>query len=200
MSNDLATRAAAGGSTKFRPRRYTSEEFLRLVELGAVGDREYLWNGEIVEAVSKKRFHRNVEAGLQRLLWAAFPADRWSVLPEAPLVLPNGRVTQPDLMVLAGGFDAFAGKDIEPADVALLIEVADATYADDAGEVLTAYAGAGVPLYWIVNVAGRQVEVYSDPDPALGSYRTIAIHRVGDTLDALGRRIAVADIFRYLPA
>jgi len=198
--DDLTTSELPAGEPKGRPRRYTSEEFLRMVELGAIGRREYLWNGEIVEAMSKKRSHRNVEAGLQRLLWDIFPADQWSVLPEAPLVLPNGRVPQPDLMLLAGGFAAYAGKDIEPADVAVVIEVGDATYAADAGEVLRAYAEAGLALYWIVNVAGRQVEVYSDPDPTRGRYGTVYIHRAGEVLTLLGRRIAVDDIFRYLPA
>jgi hypothetical protein len=28
------------------------------------------------------------------------------------------------------------------------------------------YGGGGIPVYWIVNVAGRQLEVYAHPSPS----------------------------------
>ena len=50
-----------------------------------------------------------------------------------------------------------------PADVALLVEVAESSLGMDRGEKLRAYARAGIPVYWIVNLVDRQVEVYTDP-------------------------------------
>ena len=46
------------------------------------------------------------------------------------------------------------------------MEVADSTYPDDAGEYLEVYAEAGIPLYWIVNILSRRIEVYSGPSQA----------------------------------
>jgi hypothetical protein len=42
------------------------------------------------------------------------------------------------------------------------VEVSDTTLANDRKMVLT-YAATGVPVYWIVNLVERQVEVYTSP-------------------------------------
>lgn len=44
-----------------------------------------------------------------------------------------------------------------------MVEVADATLQGDQGLKLRVYARARIPIYWIVNVSQRQVEVYSHP-------------------------------------
>jgi Uma2 family endonuclease len=50
----------------------------------------------------------------------------------------------------------------------LLIEVASTSLGDDRGKKLEAYAGVGIPVYWIVNLIDGRVEVYS----SLGSRLT----------------------------
>ena len=47
----------------------------------------------------------------------------------------------------------------------LLVEVSDSSLSQDRGKKLSAYAKAGIPVYWIVNLVDRQVEVYSNPGP-----------------------------------
>jgi Uma2 family endonuclease len=47
-----------------------------------------------------------------------------------------------------------------------LTGVSDTTLARDRGEKLVAYAKGGIPVYWIVNLVDRRVEVYTDPGPA----------------------------------
>ena len=49
------------------------------------------------------------------------------------------------------------------ADVALLVEVSESTLSQDRGKKLSAYAKGRIPVYWIVNLVNRQVEVYSRP-------------------------------------
>jgi Uma2 family endonuclease len=56
-----------------------------------------------------------------------------------------------------------------PDDVLLLVEVSDSTLAYDKNVKLPRYARAGVVEVWIVDLAGRQVEVHSDP--SLEGYR-----------------------------
>jgi len=182
------------------PRRWTTEEFLRLVEADLVGRRDYLWDGVILEAMSKKRPHRYIEAVLFRLLTGRFPADHWHVTSDSPLRLLDGYLPQPDLMVLDGGDEVYATRDIFPADVLLLIEVASATYLDDAGVMLATYARAGIPVYWIVNINRRRVEVYTNPDPARGTYSARVDYEAGMTVPLAAGPIAVDDLFRHLPA
>lgn len=81
---------------------------------------------------------------------------------------------------------------IQPADVALLIEVSDATYPYDRNKKYTQYATAGIPVYWIVNLNRRQVEVYSQPDG--DQYQKAEVHRESyEFLDSL--TISPDDIF-----
>ncbi len=54
------------------------------------------------------------------------------------------------------------------------MEVADSTLARDRTLKARLYARASVPVYWIVNIPDRQIEVYTDPsgpDAADPSYR-----------------------------
>lgn len=48
-------------------------------------------------------------------------------------------------------------------DILLVIEVADSSIERDRVSKLAAYAQAGIPDYWIVNLVDGQVEVYREP-------------------------------------
>jgi Uma2 family endonuclease len=65
-----------------------------------------------------------------------------------------------------------------PDDVALLVEVADASLRYDRGVKALLYAEAGIRDYWIVELAGDAVEVYREPGPG-GFQRTDRVGRDG---------------------
>jgi hypothetical protein len=44
-------------------------------------------------------------------------------------------------------------------------DVADSHPDQDWGKKLSSYAAGGIPVYWIINLSERQVEVYSGPGP-----------------------------------
>jgi Uma2 family endonuclease len=51
----------------------------------------------------------------------------------------------------------------EELPVALVVEVADTSLELDRSVKQGLYAQAGIPVYWIVNLEARELEVYSDP-------------------------------------
>jgi Uma2 family endonuclease len=51
------------------------------------------------------------------------------------------------------------------SDVGLLVEIADTSLVEDRKMAQT-YGARGIPVYWIVNLVDRQVEVYAFPTPA----------------------------------
>jgi Uma2 family endonuclease len=62
----------------------------------------------------------------------------------------------------------------------------------------TLYARAGVPEYWIVNLAEATVEVRRGPDSPSGEYGEPLVFRRGQTLTATsvpGIRVEVAALF-----
>lgn len=82
-----------------------------------------------------------------------------------------------------------------PEDVLLLIEVAESSLDHDRGEKLKMYAEAGIPDYWVVNIADRVVEVYVQPEG--GTYTQGHRAASGETLalpDDLKGEVKVDDI------
>lgn len=67
-----------------------------------------------------------------------------------------------------------------PADVFLLVEVADSTLLFDRKKKVPAYAQAGIPEVWLINVPDRQIEVYRTPID--GGYVDILSVRPGESL------------------
>ncbi len=65
--------------------------------------------------------------------------------------------------MIRGSRTDFRGRIPDGKDVALLVEVSETTLARDQGPKLLAYARAGLPSYWVVNLVDGQIEVYTDP-------------------------------------
>ena len=81
----------------------------------------------------------------------------------------------------------------------LLIEVSLTTLDRDRNEKLPAYATGGIPVYWIVNLVDRQIEVYTGPGP--DGYRSSQVFTPGQFVPVVidGRQIgqlAVDEILR----
>jgi len=74
-----------------------------------------------------------------------------------------GSQPQPDAAVASGSRDDYAQRHPGPADLALLVEVADTTLEEDRTSKLQLYARNRITVYWIVNIPDRQIEVYTRP-------------------------------------
>ncbi len=61
-----------------------------------------------------------------------------------------------------------------PADIALIAEVSNTSYSKDFREFLRQYAAQAIPVYWIVNIDERRIEVYENPCPAAVPSATFA--------------------------
>ena len=129
----------------------------------------------------------------------------WLVCKEDPIVLPKGRegresVPEPDLSVLRGDIEDYDRRKPGPADVGLIVEVADTSVRKDRGMLLR-YAHANVPTTWLIDLNTRVVEVHTDPTgPAKRPrYRKVARFADNETvpvvLDGLEvGRVAVRDL------
>jgi Uma2 family endonuclease len=78
----------------------------------------------------------------------------------------------------------------------LVVEVASSSRSEDRA-MADIYGKGGVPVYWIVTLVDRQVEVHTDPGPGgYGAHQTFKIgQEVSVIIDRVERgRNAVADI------
>lgn len=155
-------------------RRWTADEYRRMAELGVIGpdERVELLDGYVVPKMPQNVPHRSAVLRLSTRLSPRLPAG-WVVMTQCPVLL--GRTEpEPDGAVLRGADSDYDTRHPVPADVGVVIEVSDTSLATDRGPKGRLYAQAGIPVYWIVNVDDKQIEVYTDPDPSSAppAYRT----------------------------
>ena len=98
------------------------------------------------------------------------PKDKIWVRVQNSIGLPElESAPEPDLVWVARRDYSAARPTAE--DVLLVIEVAETSLAYDTGQKAELYAAAGIADYWVVDVAGRAIEVRRDP--AGGRYRSL---------------------------
>jgi Uma2 family endonuclease len=108
----------------------------------------------------------------------------WSVRRQDPITTGDSE-PEPDVVLVRGSRRDFETRHPGPSEIALLVEVADSTLEFDRTTKKRAYARAGVPLYWIVNLIDRTIEVYADPTGpgASPDYRRTVVHRESDVVN-----------------
>lgn len=141
----------------------TVEQYDRMVELGILtgADRVELIDGYLVDKMPANPEHdfsiRALDRRLQRLLTTA-----WTLSNQMGIRLDRSR-PGPDLSVARGDERAYAARHPSPADLALVVEVSDSSLDFDQDDKARLYARDRIPVYWIVNLPERRVEVYTDP-------------------------------------
>jgi Uma2 family endonuclease len=100
---------------------------------------------------------RLVRQALQNLI-----SSRWFVASQDPITLADSE-PEPDVAIVRGTLRDYRERHPGPQDVALVVEVADTSLRQDRGTKKRIYAGAGIGVYWIVNLKARAVEVYTEP-------------------------------------
>ena len=146
-----------------RQRRITVDEYHRMIAAGLLGEDEHvqLIAGTLVAMTPQGSRHAVV---IQRLT--------------AALV----RAVGGDLAVVRAADAPFDGP--HPRSALLVVEVAGDSLRLDRESKATLYARAGIPEYWIVNLAESAIEAHSEPDRATGVYRSSAVVACGETLVA----------------
>jgi Uma2 family endonuclease len=147
--------------------RLPVETYEAMITSGLLGeeDRLELIEGALVAKMTKGRRHSRGSMKCWQAILAALPAG-WHVEVETPVRLPaRDSMPEPDVSVVRGEIDDHADQDPGPPDVALVVEVSDATLAADRALAAT-YLGGGIPTYWLLNVRDRQLEIYSEPGAA----------------------------------
>jgi Uma2 family endonuclease len=175
--------------------RMTVDEYERIGPL-LDDPRVELIDGHLVKKMSIKPEHSFTTCELSQSLEARLPAG-WMRRQEQPVRIPDYDEPEPDISIIRGSNADYRRRMPTAADVALLVEVAESSLSQDRGEKLTAYGKSRIPVYWIVNLIDRQVEVYTNPGP--GGYQSRQDYPAGSVVPVvidgqLRAPIAVDDI------
>ncbi|MCU0540581.1 MAG: Uma2 family endonuclease [Oscillatoriaceae cyanobacterium Prado104] len=145
-------------------KRFTIAEYHRLGELGFFGpdERVELIRGEIIQMPTKKTPHSVCNTRLVRLLIILL-GNRAIVRGQEPVILPADSEPQPDAVIARNRSDEYLSSHPEPADILLVVEIADSTLSYDQKTKLSLYAEDGISDYWLFNLVDNWLEVYNEP-------------------------------------
>lgn len=110
---------------------------------------------------------------------------------------------EPDIALVRGSIPSKADSHPRPGEIGMLVEIADSSLEHDRIVKGRAFASAAIPVYWIVNLPQRQVEVYTLPTgPALvPAYQTRRDFSEMDTipLELDGQLVGQIQVRELLP-
>ena len=135
-----------------------------MIEEGEIGehDRVELIEGRLVAKMAKSPPHQVGSEKTRRAIERLLPAG-WHARVEGQVRIPNRQSEpEPDVSVVRGDVEDYVDRHPGPENIALVVEVSRSSVYDDRALAPT-YAAGGIPAYWILNLAGRQLEVYAGP-------------------------------------
>ena len=147
-------------------RRFTLDEYHRLIDVGFFNEDERveLLEGMLVLKSPHNPPHVRTLVRLQRVFASFFSRSDVEVRLQGPVSIPELMTEpDPDLVISNESGADFEERHPYPAEVLLLMEVANTSLSDDRTHKGTIYAKAGIPDYWIWNLVDNSLEVYRDP-------------------------------------
>jgi len=143
--------------------RLSVPQYHHMIHTGILTDDDpvELLEGWLVTKMPKIPPHRIATRLTREAIALILPAG-WYVDSQEPITLADSE-PEPDVVIVRGETQQYLDRHPGPQDVELVIEVSDATLLRDRTLKQRLYATAGIPIYWIVNLPDRQVEVYTAP-------------------------------------
>ncbi len=179
MISPLLNEVVAEGSPE--PMLFTTDQYHRLSETGVLIEGSPV---ELIEGVIVLKDRRDGKddtmiygprhgyslAKLFARLDDHLESVNFHVRNQNPVTLTDKSEPEPDLAVVRGAMEDYAERHPAPNEIVALIEVADSSLRFDRSTKQRIYATANIPIYWIVNLPDRQVEVFEQPDATRGEY------------------------------
>ncbi len=184
-------------------RKLSVAEYQKLIDVGVLTDEDKveLLEGHLVLKMPANPPHDSAMMALDHFIQRMAP-DGYLVRCQHGSDFPDSR-PEPDIAVVRGDLRSFRARHPEPAEMALVIEVSDSSLSRDRLDKGRIYARAGIPVYWVVNLVDRQIEVYTDPTGPVSApvYRRRQDYPPGTTvpIDLDGRAIGTLVVGEVIP-
>jgi Uma2 family endonuclease len=147
-----------------RRHRLTVADYYRMGEIGIfeADARVELIDGQIIDMPPIGSPHAGTVNHLVKLL-AQVVGDHAVLLAQNPVVLGDHSSPQPDLALARPKADFYASRHPQPADLMLVVEVADTSLRFDRDDKVPLYARHGIPEVWLVDLGGKRILRYRQP-------------------------------------
>lgn len=144
-------------------RRFTADEVLRMLHSGVLSEDEplELLEGELLVVSPLGPEHSSLTEVIREALEEAWGAGVHTRC-HSPVSADPHSLPEPDVAVVRGAARDYLGRYPEGKDLLMVVEVSRTSQPTDRAKAAI-YARAGVPVYWLVDLAARRVEVRSEP-------------------------------------
>jgi Uma2 family endonuclease len=170
------------GDMQERPYRpFSVAEYHKLAEFGILSgdDRVELLDGVISPKMIHSPIHDAVVSHVEQQLRLHLLPSRF-VRIQSSVTLDNSSEPEPDIAVVRGTPLDYLHRHPSGEDLEMVIEVAETSITRDRFKG-HAYASAGIPIYWIINLKQKQIECYQLPKGA--DYSSFKVFSGEDSLE-----------------
>ena len=175
---------------------WTIERYHEAIRLGLLGedDRVELLYGKLIKKMPTGEPRAACLSKINLYLHRKYMGE-YELRRENPVVLSASSQPEPDYVVADLKDDFYQSGHPTPADIHLVIEVAETSISIDRGAKAKAYAQAGIREYWIINLPQKKVELHYDPLLEDGLYHQVAHFDLGESfVSPFVGEVAVADL------
>jgi len=178
------------------PWQCSTQQYLRMIETGVLGpaDKVELIDGVITPMSPSGPAHTNAVMQLNELFSPLI--GRMKLLVQGTVKLGDGQIFDPDFALLRIRDEGYGQRHAEPADILLIIEVADTSLQKDRQVKQRVYAQADIAEYWIADLNRKAMIVHRDPEGEV--YNRIETFHGGQSVAPLAAHdllIAVEQVF-----
>lgn len=187
---------ANGGPDDTERRLFSVDEYERMIDAGILTDEDHveLIRGEVVYLMAIGDPHMACVKRLNHFLGGAAAGKAISSVQDAIRLADSD--PQPDFALAVPRADYYRSGKPRPADLYLVVEVADTSFDKDRDVKGPLYAENAIPEYWIFNLTDDTVHVFRGPQ-ADGTWASSEQFTRGATLTIAtlpGVSVAVNDI------
>lgn len=184
--------------------RFSVSQYHEMIAAGILthDDPVELLEGWLVPKMVKNPPHSTARHLTTKALERMVPSS-WHVRSQEPITLSDSE-PEPDVAIVHGDPGQYELSHPGPETVALVVEVADASLGRDRSIKNQVYARAGIPVYWIVNLQERRIEIYTNPSGPVEvpDYRRHEDYAAGSEVPLIieGREVGRISVAALLPA
>jgi Uma2 family endonuclease len=144
-------------------RRFSVAEYHRMIQTGILDEDDpvELLEGYVVLKMPRNPTHDGTIQLVSKRLLRVLPAG-WEMRVQSAITLADSE-PEPDIALVRGDERTYLTRHPGPGDVGLVVEVADTSLVRDRDDKGRVYARADIPVYWLVNLVDRRLEVFTAP-------------------------------------
>jgi Uma2 family endonuclease len=145
-------------------RRLSVQDYHQMAESGILqpDERVELLEGQMIQMAAKGTAHSAAVTRIEQLLRNRL-GNRVLLRFQDPVRLDDYSEPEPDVAVVQPNTLLYEDHHPTPAEVFLLIEVADTSLKFDCEVKALAYSRSGITDYWVLDVSDRKLHVYRVP-------------------------------------